>query len=179
MGYLEKKSAETDILKQEIVLAAFRPSATTQSELFVPEQSEKRDMLKRVGINEDVLPSALLQIGVSEERINQIVLPFFKRATQAVSQVPSLKQIQSPEQIDDAKLKAIQEWSAIRPQVRQIDQLAELIENYNNEVNRLYSPFKTYLDLVNEFLGESHKNLSFGSNGSLTETKLMPFLSNC
>lgn len=70
--------------------------------------------------------------------------------------------------IDAEKMKAIQEWSGIGPQLRQVDRLVELIEKYNSELTTLYMPFKSYLDSVNSFLAESQKRLFFGPGGSLS-----------
>jgi predicted ATP-binding protein involved in virulence len=165
---LENRTKQTDVLKQELVLSAFRPFATPQLEIFVPEPNEKKDFLKRVEHNQQVLPDALSQIDVTPERISQIVLPFFERARQVLNQVPSPKDMVQLKNIDAEKMKAIQEWSGIRPQLRQVDRLVELIEKYNSELNTLYSPFRNYLDSVNSFLAESHKSLFFGPSGSLS-----------
>lgn len=80
LGFSENRTKQTDILKQELVLAAFRPFTAPQIGTFVPEPGEKTDFLKRVAHNVDVLPFALSQIGVTSERIERIVLPFFERA---------------------------------------------------------------------------------------------------
>jgi energy-coupling factor transporter ATP-binding protein EcfA2 len=168
LGFSETRTKQTDTLKQELVLAAFRPFATPQIDSLVPEAGEKRDFLKKMAHNVEVLPFALSQIGVTSERIERIVLPFFERARQVLDQVPSEKEMRHFTNLDAAKMKAIQEWSGIRPQLRQVERLVDLIEKYNSELGTLYLPFKSYLDSVNSFLAESQKRLFFGPGGSLS-----------
>jgi predicted ATP-dependent endonuclease of OLD family len=166
-GFLEEQKRQTDILKQEIVLAAFRPMNTSKFGNIAPLPTQKSKYLKQITHNEGVLPSALAQIGVTEERITNIVQPFFENAKYVINKVPSFKEIQQGQHIDTEKLKALQEFSAITPQLRQVDQLVDLIERYNTDLSKTYLPFKLYLDSVNGFLEESGKSISFTNSGYL------------
>jgi excinuclease UvrABC ATPase subunit len=131
--------------------------------------SEKTEMLRRITANEATLPSVLSQIGISDDRISAIVLAFFKNARDAVNQVPVVSDLpRTGGQISDVQVHALQNWSAIEPQVRQIDKLVELIEAYNKEIAELYKPIGAYLETVNGFLTEVGKTLTLSSDGRLS-----------
>lgn len=166
--YLIARSERTDVLKQEIVLAAFRLfKSDANFGMFVPSPTDRKSVLKKIARNENVLPASLSQIGIAIEKVNSIVLPFFARVREVVSDLPSQEELfSSPTQIDEKAVKILQEWSAIEPQVRQIDRLVGLIEVYNNDVGRTFEPIGTYLESVNRFLADSNKQLFF-EGGSL------------
>lgn len=168
--YLDARSKQTDILKQDLVLAAFRPSkGSMRAGITIPASGEKAETLRRIRANEKVLPSVLSQIGISESRIDEIVLPFFKVAENAVDQAPTIDDFpKSSGRISESSLKLLQDWSAIQPQVHQIDKLVELIESYNAEIAMLFGPIEAYLKSVNGFLNEAGKSIIIGSGGGLS-----------
>ena len=168
--YLDGRSKKTDVLKQDIVLAAFRPSKTTGfGGMAIPSSTEKTEMLRRITANEATLPSVLSQIGISDDKINAIVLAFFKNARDAVNNVPVVDEFpRTGGQLSDVQVNALQSWSAIEPQIRQIDKLAELIEAYNKEIAELYNPIGAYLETVNGFLTEVGKSLNISYAGRLS-----------
>jgi len=165
-NYLAGRSQRTDNLKQQMVLLAFRLSKEERDFDLIPSATERRDVLKKIARNEKVLPDSLSQIGISVDSIGDIVLPFFSRVREVVRELPSRKMLEG-EGMTDKAIKSMQEWSAISPQVRQIDQLVELIEQYNSDVSAIFSPINSYLVSVNSFLTDSNKELSFDSSGNL------------
>jgi predicted ATP-binding protein involved in virulence len=166
--YFDAQSTATETLKQDIVLAAFQPSKTSiLGGPFAPESKEMKDIIQRIEHHEKVLPSVLSQIGISDERIRSLVLPFLAKARTTISNAPTSEQLRNPKSITKEVIQALQEWSAIFPQFLNIDKLVELIDSYTVELNRLYSPIKKYLDSVNEFLAESRKNVFIDSSGTL------------
>ena len=167
--YLDERSKKTDVLKQDIVLAAFRPGkAPGFGGITIPSSRDKAEMLRRITENEATLPSVLSQIGISDSKIEAVVLAFFRNARQAVERVPVVDEIpRGGGQLSDGQVFALQNWSAIEPQVRQIDKLVELIEAYNKEIAVLFSPIKAYLETVNGFLSEVGKTLTLSSAGRL------------
>ena len=165
-NYLAGRSQRTDNLKQEIVLLAFRLSKEHRGFDLIPSATEQRGVLKKIARNEKVLPASLSQIGISLDSTDDIVLPFFARVRDVVSDLPSRKML-SRTGITGKAIQRLQEWSAISPQVRQIDQLVELIDQYNSDVSTIFSSINSYLISVNRFLADSHKRLSFDSSGNL------------
>lgn len=167
--YLDLRSKKTDVLKQDIVLAAFRPGkASSFGGMTIPSLHDRTEMLRRITENETTLPSVLSQIGISDSRIKTVVLAFFRNAREAVEHVPVIDEFpKSGGAISNSQVHALQNWSAIEPQVRQIDKLVELIEAYNKEVADLFSPLRAYLETVNGFLSEVGKTLVIGSAGRL------------
>jgi energy-coupling factor transporter ATP-binding protein EcfA2 len=167
--YLDMRSKKTDVLKQDIVLAAFRPGkASSFGGMTIPSPPERAEMLRRITENEAALPSALSQIGISDNKIKEVVLGFFGNAREAVEHVPVIDEFpKRGGEISDSRFRALQNWAAIEPQVRQIDKLAELIEAYNKEIAELFSPIGAYLGTVNGFLSEVGKTLKLSSAGKL------------
>ncbi|MGD0547857.1 MAG: hypothetical protein ABR991_08505 [Terracidiphilus sp.] len=149
--YLDGRSKKTDVLKQDIVLAAFRPGKTPGfGGMTIPTLPERTEMLRRITENEATLPSVLSQIGISDSKIKAVVLAFFRNAREAVEHVPIITEFsKAGGQFSDSQVRALQNWSAIEPQVRQIDKLVELIEAYNKEIADLFSPIRAYLETVN------------------------------
>jgi len=165
--YWARRTERTDYLKQEIVLAAFRLSQANPGTfgVLVPSASERKDVLRKITTNEKLIPNSLSQIGISPKMIEEAVVPFFSRVRDAITGVPTSKQLQ--EGISEELMKRLQDWSAIWPRVRQIDEVVSLIEAYNKDVSLIYTPIDRYLTSANSFLEDSHKQLSFDSSGNL------------
>ena len=107
------------------------------------------------------------QIGISPEMIKQVVLPFFEKARVVFSEFPkAIKELGTTNLTKNA-IKSMQEWSAISPRLRQIDELLLLIERYNSELSARYAPIQRYLKSVNAFLEDSEKEVSFDGSGNL------------
>jgi predicted ATP-binding protein involved in virulence len=120
---LATRSQLTDQLKQDIILTAFEPNdegVMSQAPLIPP-----RSFLRQIARNENVVHASLSQIGISEERIAAIVQPFFSRVRDVASRLPSDKKLRgiasAPIEIDKVMIQNLQDWSALQPQVQQIN----------------------------------------------------------
>jgi predicted ATP-dependent endonuclease of OLD family len=162
---LAARAQLTDELKQEIILTAFELGAKggLTQRLALPSPAVQ----KQIEQNEQLVPGALSRIGISEERVEQTVKPFFERVRAVAKQLPSGRRPTTIKAIDEATFKNLQEWSALQPQVTRIDQLVGLIEKYNAKVQSTFEPIRRYLNSVNGFLSDSGKGLSFDTSGNL------------
>ena len=167
--YLANRTERTDNLKQEIVLAAFRLSAKEHGTAFgiLPSSNELKETQQKATRYEHVLPDSLSQIGISTDKINQMVLPFFARARVIFSELSSTIKELSKSSPNEKIIQRLQEWWTINPRFRQIDELVALIERYNSEISMLYDPIHRYLKSVNTFLADSDKEVSFDGSGNL------------
>lgn len=164
--YLAWRTERTDLLKQEIILAAFRPAGEIRYDGNIPNPYLQKELLTSIDKKEAVLPISLAEIGVPRDRIEEIVLPFFAHAREAITHAPSSDEFKG-KRIDEGVVKRLQNWSAIRPQLRHVDQLASLIDQYNTDLSAKFAPFAAYQESVNRFLSESGKNLKFDTEGGL------------
>jgi predicted ATP-binding protein involved in virulence len=163
--FLAWRSERTDALKQEIILAAFRPTLEYRYQTYVPSAETRSEMLAEITTNEANFPEYLSSIGVSWERIKETVLPFFAFARDAVSHAPRRQDLEGD--MTENTVKRFQDYSAVQPQIRHIQQLAGLLESYNAEVADQFARFKAYQDAINRFLKESGKRILFDGEGSL------------
>jgi predicted ATP-binding protein involved in virulence len=83
------------------------------------------------------------------------------------ARLPSEKDFKKVKQLTDSILTTLQEWSAIHPQLRQINRLVELITKYNDAVRSAMEPVERYRTSINAFLKDSGKELLFDESGSL------------
>ena len=163
--FLEKRAQLTDELKQEIILTAFKPSRGEDSgfQVLLPT----KPLMKQVERNEDVVDRSLSQIGISPDRIAGTVKPFFEHVREVAARIPSEVFLGKGKEVTQATLQNLQEWSAIHPQVRQINRLVELISKYNDGVRAAMEPVERYRNSINGFLADSGKELIFDGSGNL------------
>jgi len=162
--FLAKRAQLTDELKQEIILTAFESSKERHTEPGVTFPS--KPFMKTIERNEAVVARSLSEIGISADRISETVPRFFMHVNEVAARIPSEKEL-GKTGIDDSTIKHLQEWSAIHPQLRQIDRLVELISKYNDEVRTAIDPVERYRTSVNSFLADSGKELIFDESGNL------------
>jgi predicted ATP-binding protein involved in virulence len=166
---LSRRSQLTDILKQNIILTAFELDTDFKETVFdLTSPSWSLDQINEI---ERIVIQSLRQIGIREDRLEQTVSPFFSRVRDVARDFPSSEEIKTASRnnaFDSSNIiKRISAWSAIKPQVRQINRLRELIEKYNEQVRRAFEPIERYRNSINRFLEDSRKSLVFTSDGSL------------
>jgi hypothetical protein len=162
--FLAKRAQLTDELKQEIILTAFEPSKGDRAEFGVTLPSGP--FMQTIGRNEEVVARSLSEIGISADRIAATVQSFFKHVNEVAARIPADKEL-GKKWINENTIKYLQEWSAIHPQLRQINRLVELISKYNDEVRTAMDPVERYRTSVNGFLSDSGKELMFDDSGNL------------
>lgn len=165
---LARRVRVTDKLKQDIILTAFEPNSDARSTAtgLIPPRS----FLRQIEQNEDVVHGSLTQIGIEPERIDTTVHPFFQRVRDVARRLPTEKQIRelgSASRLHEDVIRNLQDWSALQPQVRQINRLLELISSYNQQLTSIFQPVTRYLNSANTFLSDSGKQLTFDVAGNL------------
>jgi predicted ATP-dependent endonuclease of OLD family len=162
-NFLAEKSELTDALKENIILTAFRPDDHLESKSWLPEPSG----VKKIDENEALVRQSLGTL-ISKDRFEETVEPFFTRARSVIQKFRKLRSTNKKLDFSEKDvMQTVQEWSAILPQVRQTERLAELLAAYNEAVGRAYSPIERYLYLINRFLNDSKKSISFNASANL------------
>jgi predicted ATP-dependent endonuclease of OLD family len=162
--FLAKRAQLTDELKQEIILTAFEPSKRERTGFGVALPS--RPFMQTIERNEEVVARSLSEIGISADRITATVQSFFRHVNEVAARIPAEKELEK-KWVNEDTIKYLQEWSAIHPQLRQINRLVELISKYNDEVRTAMDPVERYRTSVNGFLSDSGKELMFDDSGNL------------
>jgi predicted ATP-binding protein involved in virulence len=163
--FLARRAQLTDQLKHKIILTAFESSIHGDGigRALLPPKELLRDMER----NEAVLNASLGQIGLAEEQIDSVVRPFLSRVREIGRQLPTEKRLQAilAKGIDDDTLSFLRAWSAIQPQVTQINRLLELIADYNRELSASSQQIDRFTESVNSFLCDSGKEIIFDETG--------------
>lgn len=165
---LAERTQLTDRLKEDIILTAFDPNVSPEfsGRSLLPN----RAFVRQIQQNELVVDQVLTQIGIPRARIIDTVEVFFGRVREVAQRLPSekeLRAITTNASIDENIIKTLQEWSAIEPQVHQINRLVRLIEQYNAQVLHIFKPIEQYLNSLNDFFAHSGKRVVFDASGSL------------
>jgi energy-coupling factor transporter ATP-binding protein EcfA2 len=157
----------TDELKQEIILAAFKPIEDDNEITTWPVPSA---FLRKFGKNEEVLIKSLSQIGIQRDSIKNVVEPFFVRIREIANKLPSEKEFAKLTKrgtVDTGLLEILREWSGLLPRIEQVNHLAGRISRYNLQLSEAFAAIERYLTSVNGFLADSNKKLSFDDSGNL------------
>jgi len=164
-NFLAARAKLTDDLKKEIILTMF--ALGTEAVGSTGGHGPAKMSVNEMEMSERLVNESLSQLGISPERIEETVRPFFNQAKQVANALPSDKKLQELKKIDETVFKVMREWSAIQPKVLQMSRVVELIATYNNRVSTAYAHFDRYLKSVNSFLGDSGKAVSFDPSGNL------------
>ncbi len=161
--YLAQRSTSTDKLKQDLILSAFNPIHSEAD--FYPWKQEP-EFIGNLRETERLVLDSLPQIGIAPSQLAKIVAPFFKRVRETALNLPS-EQDFATGQLTSEQIDTFQSWSALQPRVRQIDSISHRITQYSRELSKLYASIGNYIDIVNRFLSDSSKHISFDVRGDL------------
>lgn len=161
--FLAGRAQFTDSLKQELILSAFRQIKTDdQMNLW----NERPQFLTNIHRSERLVLESLTQIGMSTAEVGKVVRDFFERVKTVASQLPPEEDF-SRGNLSIEQFAIFQEWSALQPQVQQINAMASRIVRYNRDIAGIFSEFDRYLTSVNSFLSDSKKRMGFDESGNL------------
>jgi predicted ATPase len=161
--FLVSRSQLADRLKQELILSAFRP---TKGEHELSSWNQRPQFLDNLQRTERVVISSLTQIDIPPEQISKSVIPFFEHVRRTASNLPAEPNI-TKGRLTPEEISVFSDWSALQPQVQQINLIANRIGAYNRELTNNFSILEHYLKSVNTFLSDSAKQLAFDPRGNL------------
>ncbi len=165
-----------DSLRRELLLKllAVEP-ATRWGPITIPNKdalASIREMRKHVAM----LPQIL---DLKAEEVNERISPFLDLLQKYAAEIQRDRKVHRDQDVhnvlrnrgpDDPTFSALIGWSVNISQLSRIKSISELVEIYNKNVSKIREPIIRYQNLVNKFLHDSGKSLSFDRNGNLFYT---------
>ena len=152
----------TDALRKNILLSAFQ---YTPVDLSLPAQAA---LSRRIEITEQTVLKTFEKLGLSGEAVQRAMGSFFEKLRDVTEILQGERDMNKLLAGDDPKKReAITEWIINAPQFNRITRILGYIETYVRESSRVNEPIHRYLEIINEFLRDSHKRVAFDDTGQL------------
>lgn len=152
-------------LQQELLLNLMTLSAEDFGTLFIPQTSDVNELKRFRGRLAELAGIFNLPL----EEIQKRVAPFITKLEKAAEAIPSGT---SQEQIlkggnktNNRVIEAILSWSANKAQLAKITTISEVVSSYNAKRADLLQPITAYQKLINDFLCDSGKQITFDADG--------------
>lgn len=142
-------------LRKQLVLSTFRYHKNEMSNPWSMEEvKKKRKIIKR----------AMNSLGIFEtEQKNNYFDNFFDELEKVAIKLDSKNKAKDNEKIPDEMF----EWLINSPQIQRIDDLIDLIKEYNKNKEELFSEINSFLKVINSFFGDTNKNIKFDQTGEI------------
>ncbi|HEX6037918.1 AAA family ATPase [Longimicrobium sp.] len=112
--------------------------------------------------------ATLKEIGISEKEIALYLDPFVEKLREISSFLPFPKDFKEIAMSrDKPRAVAYIEWITNKPQFDRLTTILRDVDRHIAATQRANKPLNNYLDIVNNFLGDSNKTLSFARTGNL------------
>ncbi len=149
----------TDRLRKQIILAALKYEST--------DRMDRRPVPMRLE-NLPGIKATLKELGLSEQEVSRQLDPFVERLRDISRYLPFKESIDDVIASEDKeKTHAYMEWLVNRPQFERLLAILKSVERYIADGQTASRPLDDYLAIVNNFLNDSHKELSFDRTGNL------------
>jgi predicted ATPase len=152
-------------LQRELLLNLMTLSAENFGTLFIPEASEVNELKGFRGRLAELAGIFNLPLAAIQQR----VAPFISKLEKAAEAIPpgtKREQIlKGGKKTDQHVLEAILSWSANRAQLAKITTISEVVSSYNARRTELLQPITAYQKLINDFLRDSGKQITFDTDG--------------
>ncbi len=141
--------------------------------LNVPSEEE----LKKVPEMRKGLDSLAKILDIPAKMIEQKFSSFLGMLEKTGKRIPvgtSLEDLFEAEELAATKearddvIEALVHWNVNSPELKRIARLSDLVEIYNQEVKSKRAEIDKYLDLINQFLADSGKEISFDERGDIS-----------
>jgi predicted ATP-binding protein involved in virulence len=120
-------------------------------------------------LTKEMVLDTLQEIGLARDEFEPDLEAFFtelEEISRMVATEDDFKEIL--ESGPDAKRDVVFRWFVNYPQYNRISRIVEFIEGYVSERREVNKPIDRYLNIVNDFLRDSNKELCFDETGTLS-----------
>ncbi|MFL0427818.1 AAA family ATPase [Moraxella sp. 179-F 1C4 NHS] len=148
---------QSKVLRDEILKSIFTYTKLDSSDSLIIDShyiQEKQSLLNR----KNEIREAIFNIVGEDSKIARQLDEFFYSITQFFQSFENEK----------VKEYAMIEWLLNKSQIERIASIVEIIDNHKSTVDKLYEPINNFLNTVNDFYKESHKELSVDAVGHMT-----------
>jgi energy-coupling factor transporter ATP-binding protein EcfA2 len=144
-------------LRESILLSAFRyydfSFLEKNVKSLVPDWVEQKQILERKA----EINTALSKIGLSGDKITNVLETFFQRLEGLFASMGKIEQ---------SKGVPI-EWVINKAQIDRVSDLIQVIDVHRSEVDKLFAPISKFLESINSFYMDTGKSLSIDTVGQL------------
>jgi predicted ATP-binding protein involved in virulence len=150
----------TDRLKRQLILSALKYEPADLSKSTPPTLTPQNIASVR---------ATLKDIGISEREIERYLDPFVEKLREISQYLPftgNFDEIVSGR--DKPMAVAYMEWITNKPQFDRLTTILRDVDRHITSTQRTSKPLDNYLEVVNKFLVDSHKKVSFDRTGNLT-----------
>jgi predicted ATPase len=152
-----------DELRRDMLLSLLTLSPEDFGNIQVPTDADKSE-LKQIRQDLETFPQIF---NLPRDDVRKRIVPFLDALEKAVSEIPKGKalEILGNENTKPAVTGALLKWSANRSQLRRIQVISDFVKRFNERRAELQEPVHRYTRLVNDFLNDSGKSISFDKDG--------------
>ncbi|MBB3892372.1 putative ATP-binding protein involved in virulence [Phenylobacterium haematophilum] len=150
-------------LREQILLSLFSEGASRGS-ADLPRSVD----IRRYEKARKSLKAAFTALGIDTARVEQTIDPFFSEVigvATALSKHKNLEVIIAKS--DDNTTRNFISWMRLEPRVSLIKEIEEFVNNFNDAESEIFRHTNRYLSIMNSFLEDSRKTLSFKEDASL------------
>jgi len=152
-----------DKLRNDLILTAFRFEDASRgfgSLRKVPKKSEARQPLSQ---SKNIV-KVLQRIGLQQNEIETVEL-FFAQLSKIIDDLPDAQKGKQAPEVRGADIGKVVKYQFNKLQFDRAKQIVERVEEFSQEVVRIYKPIETYKQLMNEFFGASRKQVAVDVSG--------------
>ena len=159
-----------DTLRREMLLQliSVKPSTDGFATIAVPTDEDLYE-INQMQRGVEALPDIL---GLPRNEVRQRVLPFLETLRRLSDKIPrnlTARDILMPKFVSSVGnseiMKSVFDWSSNLPQLKRINVLSKVVDDYNEKIKNITAPTTSYLNLLNNFLDDSGKKVEFNSSG--------------
>jgi hypothetical protein len=151
-------------LREQILLTLF--SQVEDDDDALPRTAD----LRRYEKARKSLKVAFTVLGIDKQRVEEAIDPFFSEVIGIGTLLSKTKSIHDVMALgpDTAEKRALFSWFSRAPRVSLIRKVEEFVNIFNVRESETFSNTEKYLKIMNSFLGDSRKELSFREDGNLS-----------
>ena len=157
------RSRRAEALREQILLTLFAQVSNDEGSL--PRTSD----IRRYERSRKSLKEAFSVLGIDRRRVEESIDPFYSEVIGTASVLSKRKSLDDV--VNSAQGSEIREnfyaWMKLGPRVSLIHKVEEFVNAFNESEAEIFKNTTRYLSIMNSFLGDSKKELSFREDSSL------------
>ncbi len=164
------RSRNADRLREQILLSLFYDNSahTESNKLTLPRHQD----IRRYEKARKSLKIAFTVLGIDEAQVDSSIDPFFSNViglATALSKKGAVQEITRTVRENEGD-NPIYSWMITKPQLSLIERVEDFVNKFNDNEFQIFSHINKYLAIMNSFLADSKKTLSFKDDSSLLVT---------
>ncbi len=152
-------------LREQILLSLFSEDSGGDNDVVLPRQQD----IRRYEKARKSLKAAFSILGIDADHVDSSIDPFFSNViglATSLSKHKSLDEVISAKADSDLR-RDFYGWMATRPRLALIEQVDGFVTNFNESEAQIFRHINKYLGIMNSFLEDSNKKLSFREDNTL------------